>query len=235
MPPRTVVRTIVGAAALLAGQVSVGAAPDQAARHCPPPEAPLVERFIPADCSACWAQGAETAPRGPASPGRRAWRLDWITPAGDDAAMAVPALPEAAERQARAPRAAAPGDPAASASRRGRGGHLAVQTGPAWSGYIGASVSLRPGGQALPAGSSAWLALVEWVPAGSEGNAAERQLVRALAGPLALPLPGQAPLEHLRALRWPDNARPERLTARAWIEGPDGRVLRMAADRCPPG
>ena len=40
-------------------------------------------------------------------------------------------------------------------------------------------------------------------------------------------------LTHLRALRWPETAKPERLQARAWLEAPDGRVLAMAADRCP--
>ena len=37
-------------------------------------------------------------------------------------------------------------------------------------------------------------------------------------------------LSHLRALRWPDGARPERLQGRAWIEAPNGQVLLMAAD-----
>ena len=59
-------------------------------------------------------------------------------------------------------------------------------------------------------------------------------LVRSVAGPLPLDTaqPGQR-LTHLRTLRWPETAKPERLQARAWLEAPDGRVLAMAADRCP--
>jgi hypothetical protein len=55
-----------------------------------------------------------------------------------------------------------------------------------------------------------------------------------MAGPLPLdgPAAGQS-LSHLRALRWPEGARPERLQARAWIEAPGGQILMMAADRCP--
>ena len=75
--------------------------------------------------------------------------------------------------------------------------------------------------------------LLERLPAGSEGNVAPRALVRSVAGPMALDgmVPGQR-LTHLRALRWPDTAKPERLQARAWLEAPDGRIIAMAADGC---
>ena len=57
-------------------------------------------------------------------------------------------------------------------------------------------------------------------------------LVRSVAGPL--PLDGaKRPISHLRALRWPESAQPTRLQARGWVEGPDGRLLAVAADRCP--
>ena len=86
---------------------------------------------------------------------------------------------------------------------------------------------------ALPAGSSAWLALVEQVSAGSDGTPIARSLLRSVAGPLPLASlqPGK-PLTHLRALRWPASAEPTRLQARAWIEAPDGRLLAVAADQC---
>ena len=94
----------------------------------------------------------------------------------------------------------------------------------------------------LPAGSSGWLALVEPVPAGSDGTPVARALVRTVAGPLALDAapPDQALIRrirptgvtHLRALRWPAGAEPTRLQARAWIEGPDGTILAVAADHC---
>jgi hypothetical protein len=39
------------------------------------------------------------------------------------------------------------------------------------------------------------------------------------------------PVEHLRAVRLPPNARPERLSAVGWLETPAGRVLAVGAPR----
>lgn len=200
---------------------------------CPAAQAPLDEAFIAADCTACWASAAPTATR--ASSAR--WRLDWITPTTGDAPMAAAALPEATERALRAGGTRPPGsqlETQRSITTPLRGLHLQVVSGPAWQGYIGLEMSLRqPVRRPLPAGSTAWLALIEQVDAGSEGTAITRALVRSVAGPL--PLDGSAgrTLKHLRALRWPTSALPERLHARAWIEGPGGEVLAVAADRCP--
>ena len=192
------------------------------------------EFFIAADCRHCWGEAAAEA-RPPAG-----WRFDWIVPTAVDAAMAVAALPEAADRAERLPGAGgrpAPGTqsahqrPALPARQAPR---LSVVSGPAWQGYIGVELSLRhAGGRRWPAGSSAWIALVELVDAGTEGTPVARALMRTVAGPLPLPQAGSQPLKHLRALRWPSTALPERLQARAWIEGPDGAVLAVAADRCP--
>ena len=121
---------------------------------------------------------------------------------------------------------------------------MRMASGPAWQGYFGTQLTLRLTGRpgaaktttALPAGSTAWLALVELVRAGSDGTPVARALVRSVAGPL--PLTALAPnqtMTHLRALRWPASAEPLHLQARAWIEGPDGRLLAVVADRCPPG
>ena len=69
--------------------------------------------------------------------------------------------------------------------------------------------------------------------AGSDGTPIARSLLRSVAGPLPLGTlqPGKT-MTHLRALRWPASAEPTRLQARAWIEGPDGRLLAVAADAC---
>ena len=110
---------------------------------------------------------------------------------------------------------------------------LAAQAGPAWLGnYMALQFTLLA--DSLPAGSSGWLAMVELLPAGSEGSAQPRALMRNVAGPLPLDSwqPGQ-PLSHLRAMRWPDGTDATRLQARAWIEAPDGRLLAVVADRCP--
>ena len=182
------------------------------------------EAFVPADCTDCWA--ADNPPGTGIG-----WRFDWIVPAASDAPMAVAALPEAAERAARAPSAA----PTPPTRRLGPGQRIGVASGPAWKGYFGVQISLQaPARQPWPAGATAWVALVEEVPAGSDGSPVARSLVRAVAGPLPManPTTGQ-PMRHLRAMRWPDEAQPTRLRARGWVEAADGRILAMAADRCP--
>ena len=194
---------------------------------CPGPGATLVEQFIAADCPGCWAGH-------PSAAAARGWQLDWITPAGHHAPLAAAALPEAADRLQRAALSAAQVQRRAGLPAR-PGLSLRVAAGPAWQGYFGLQLSLLPPPRpAWPAGTTAWLALVESLPAGSEGTAAPRALVRSVAGPLPLDAakPGQR-LTLLRALRWPESAKPERLQARAWLEAPDGRVLAMVADRCP--
>ena len=222
--------------AVAAGPVVPATVPPTPGR-CPAAQAAVREFFIAADCSACWGEAeAEARPL----PG---WRFDWIVPMAADAAMAVAAPPEAAERAERL--AGAPGLPAPTALAAQTSHHwpalakprwpaLSVVSGPAWQGYIGVELSLRKvGTRRWPAGSSAWIALVEQVDAGSEGTSVARALVRTVAGPLPLPQAGGPPLKHLRALRWPATALPERLQARAWAEGPDGKLLAVTADRCP--
>ncbi len=192
---------------------------------CPAPGAPVVEHFITADCADCWAADA------PAAAG--AWRFDWIAPGADDAALSAAALPDAAERLLRlgANAPAARSQPA----RALHGLRLTVGAGPAWQGYFGLQLQMRASGRAaLPAGATGWLALVELLPAGSEANGGPRALVRSVAGPLPLDGAGRAQgISHLRALRWPTGAKPERLQARGWIESADGRLLAVAARHCP--
>ena len=106
-----------------------------------------------------------------------------------------------------------------------------MAVGPAWHGYFGVQADVHG---ALPPGSSLWLALIEAIPAGAEGNPVKRELVRSVAGPLTLALPrGKAGIQHLQAMRWPDSAKPERLQARGWIESADGTILAVASPRCP--
>jgi hypothetical protein len=217
-----------------AGALSLATTGLAALAACPAQQAVVQEVFIAADCARCWS--ALPPPQPGASAGTPGWRLDWISPTTADAPLAAAALPEAAERAARA------GDTSAVAGRPSAL-RLQVTSGPAWNGYFGLQMSLqaaRAGSNraGLPAGSTAWLALVELLPAGTDGSPGARALVRSVAGPLPVdglattPSPNQAP-SHLRALRWPEGARPERLQARAWIEAPTGQVLLMAADRCP--
>ena len=193
---------------------------------CPRSGAPVLERFTPADCPGCWSEAQ------PAAPGK-GWLFDWITPAGSEAAMSAAAPPESAERAVRAgvgAAAAARVQVLRSAGSSVRGFALSVQSGPAWNGYFGLQLDARG---RVPAGATGWLALVELLPAGSEGSAVARELVRTVAGPLSLQaMADKRHVSHLGALRWPETAQPSRLQARAWVESADGRILAIAADRC---
>ncbi len=210
--------------ATLPAQAAGKGKPRAAAPTCPATGAAVVEHFIPATCAGCWAAAAQV----PAS----AWRFDWIVPGADDAPLGAAALPDATERLQRL------GLPDANlhlqAPRALTGLRLTVGAGPAWQGYFGLQMRLHARSRAaLPAGATGWLALVELLPAGSEANGGPRALVRSVAGPL--PLDGAAAprgLTHLRALRWPTGAQPERLQARAWIEDSGGRLIAVAANRC---
>ena len=212
------------------GAAAATLAQPAAAPVCPRAGAAVVERFISADCPDCWsATDVASTPAG-------AWLFDWIaqTAAGTDAPLAAAASSDARERAQRA------GGPSPTGTHlltvrstlpRTAGLTLNVQSGPAWNGYFGLRLEARG---RVPAGSSAWLALVELIPANAEGSVAERQLVRSVAGPLPLEAlrTGRA-TSHLRALRWPETAQPTRLQARGWIEAPDGALLAIASDRCP--
>ena len=210
-------------------------------RACPPAQAATLERLFSADCADCWsAPAAQILPAAPgaAKPGPATWRFDWITPGAEGAPLAAGALPEAADRVARLglalPGASQTLQQARAAPLPLAGLRLKASSGPAWQGYFGVQLTLLTNRQtALPAGSTVWLALVEQVDAGSDGTPVARSLLRSVAGPLPLSTlqPGK-PLTHLRALRWPTSAEPTRLQARAWIEGPDGRLLAVAADAC---
>jgi hypothetical protein len=110
-----------------------------------------------------------------------------------------------------------------------------VQTGLAWKGYLALSLDLdrkASSVDALGPQANAWLALVERVPAGSDGTPVSRQVVRALVGPLPLDFSrdGQS-VHHLRALRLPADSQPERLAAVGWIE--DGGQMLMASQSVP--
>ena len=208
-----------------AGLLAGGAAAQIASAACPAAGAPVVEHFIAASCTDCWADDAPV-PAG-------VWRFDWITPGADDAPLAAAALPDAAERLQRL--GGTPASPRSQGARALPGLQLKVGSGPAWQGYFGLQLQLRARGKAaLPAGASGWLALVELLPPGSEVNSGPRALVRSVAGPLPLDGAGRAQgINHLRALRWPTGAKPERLQARGWIEAADGSLLAVAAQRCP--
>jgi hypothetical protein len=246
-PSRSRVLSIAAAGVTVAGLLGATLAaaasrpPPGVAADCPAVATALVEHFIGADCVDCW----KAAPSGPVQmPGAEAvgateWSLDWIVPAADDAPMAPGALPEAADRLARlGPHLSArlETQPAAfdtsaelAAPRAKR--RFYVHSSLPHQGYMG--VQMHATGT-WPAGSSAWIALVELLPAGTRDTVIPRHLVRVLVGPVKLPGADGAKnaVAPLYGLRWPENAHADRLMATAWIEGGDGRVLQIASDRC---
>jgi len=196
----------------------------------------LLERFISADCDSCWAD-ARTA-----QPGPREVALDWIVPGsrGEDAPLSA-----AASRDGLA-RLAALGAPAPAASQEARSKLVAaarslrVAHGLPFNGYMGTSIELKPAGHSP---WSAWLVLVETIPAGTDGTPVERNLVRnvlqpAWGGREMLSKAQQMRLFESRPLSIPEGAHPDRLRVIGWVQDARGDIRAIAQSRCgplPPG
>lgn len=179
------------------------------------------DRFISADCDACW-----TAPQTVAAD-PQAIALDWILPGtrGDDAPLSAAAREEGLERMQARQQAAtnAPATPLQTPPK------LRVARGPLLSGYVGTSIALLP--TDTPTGPlTAWLVLVESIPAGEDGTPITRNLVRnALV--LDWSNPGSSRQE-LRAMSVPLGAKPERLQVVGWVEDAGGRALTVVQSHC---
>ena len=194
------------------------------------PAAGLRERFINADCADCWtAPGTSVARPGELS-------LDWVLPGdqGEDAPLSAVArrdglerlqalgLPLPAGQSQRAARAAGP-----------QGWRLRVAHGVAFNGYLGVSIEFKLRGAAPPAKDlplTGWLALVETLPAGTEGSPLERQLVRGL---FKADWNQRPPGELLsRSMAVSEGVNPERLSLVGWLENARGQLLTAAQSRC---
>lgn len=191
----------------------------------------LVERFINADCEACWGD-AQTA-----APGRGELALDWIVPGSrrDDAPLSAAASRDSLARlQALGRKAPARANAARMKALR-EGPKLRVAHGLPFNNYIGASIELKP---ASGGPWQAWLLLVETIPAGTEGTPVERNLVRnALrthwnAGTLSKE--EQKRLFESRPMSIPEGANAERLRVVGWVQDARGRVVAAAQSRCEP-
>ena len=180
----------------------------------------LLERFISADCEACWTDAHAALPR----PGAVA--LDWIVPGagGDDAPLSAAARPDGLDRLQAMGRASATTTPLPPPMP------LRVARGPALGGYIGTSITLQVP-EATPGPFTAWLALVETIPSGSDGTAVERNLVRN-----TLVLDWSVAGEHLeiRPLSVPAGAQAARLRVIGWVEDANARVVAIAQSVCAP-
>ncbi|RZJ16481.1 MAG: hypothetical protein EOO54_16955 [Haliea sp.] len=190
----------------------------------------LLERFINADCQACWSDPSTPAPQ------PRELAIDWIVPGdkGEDAPLSAAARVEGNTRLAalgRKPPAQMEHvrQPLVAAART-----LRVAHGLPFNGYLGTSIALQPAGSAP---WRAWLALVETIPAGTEGSPLERNLVRNLVQPAwgkhrSLSKNEQNRLLESRQMSIPEGANPERLRLVGWVEDARGRVRVIAQSRC---
>jgi hypothetical protein len=195
----------------------------------------LLERFINADCASCWA--AADTPRPP----RGTLALDWIVPGteGDNAPLSAAASRDALARL-QALQRPVPAISVTSTLRVTSAGatRLRVAHGLPLGGYIGASIDYRPSRPGREP-VTAWLALVETIPAGTEGSPVERHLVRNV---LQTPWNDRAsPSRSVqkrfiesRPLNIPEGARPERLRVVGWVEDTKGRMTAMAQSQCHP-
>ena len=198
----------------------------------------LMERFTSADCADCWRDPttAKTVP-GTAV-------LDWVLPGvqEDDAPLSAVASRESTTRLQ------VIGEPMPSTTiARTRlvtpdtalgKSVFRVARGLALSGYIGASIELKPAPtRAKAARVTAWLALVETLPAGLEGSTVERNLVRNVFQShwnLRKKL-SKSDLNHWfdqRSMGVAEGVNSDRLAVIGWLEDDQGIILAIAQSVC---
>ncbi len=195
----------------------------------------LLERFINADCDSCWADAA--TPKA----GANALAIDWVLPGskGEDAPLSAVAARESLDRLA-ALRQSPPAQTFATTQPVTglKGATLRVAQGLPLSGYLGTSIELKP----IPAAAkgrqwTAWLALVETLPAGTENSPVERNLIRNV---LQTMWDGRKPLSKgeqnrffdARSMSIAEGANPERMRVVGWVEDEKGQVRLAAQSRC---
>lgn len=193
----------------------------------------LLERFINADCADCWTDPA--TPRA----GRGAAALDWVLPGGqgDDAPLSAVVTRDGLKRL----EALGTTPPTASLNRKsqvqGQTGTLRVARGLPVSSYMGASIEFQVPAPAAAQNWTAWLALVEVLPAGTEGSPVPRNLVRNLIQPS---WDGRKKLSNKERLRFidsrsmdiPAGMKTDRAQVIGWVEDAQGRVVAAAQSRC---
>lgn len=199
----------------------------------------LLDRFMSADCEACWADARTPAPK------RSVLALDWVLPSarGDEAPLSSVATRDALERL-QALGASAPSIQAISVQTAVRASpgmpqfKLRVAHGLPVNDYIGTSIEAKPGTALRGRGAlTAWLALVETIPAGTEGSPVERNLVRNLLmpawnGAVVLSKEEQKRFYESRPMYVAQGAKPARLRVVGWLQDANGKVIAAAQSRC---
>jgi hypothetical protein len=216
----------------------------------------ILERFISADCDACWAAGSLP------QPSKNQTSLDWIVPSprGDEAALSAAAINDAMSRlqDLKLNWTAADAKMQTSAvqtiTQAKAASNVRVAHGLPFNGYIGTSIAFTPSAalrasalqpkKLTPINHStqvlAYLVLVETLPAGAEGSNIERNLVRNvlvtpwdLQAQLAKPRQnGFKPLFESRPLSLPQGVNPDRLKVIGWVQDAQGKILAAAQSRC---
>lgn len=229
-------------AALLAGSLLLAtAAQAQSSCSSDGQTAPIVllERFLNADCEACWADKAGGEP--PAG----TLALDWIAPGsqGEDAPLSAAALRDSLWRlQALGQALPAKTVQWTQPKYALRGLQLRVAHGGVLNGYVGASIALALPPDLVKAaeqhGWNVWLAVVENIAAGTDGTQLARRLVRNTHQPrwnwAETAQGGGASLSFSdsRIMSLPGGTRAERLGVVGWVQDGQGRVLAAAQSRC---
>ena len=225
--------SLLAAMALLAGSPGTRAQSFCASDGQPRP-VQLMERFINAGCDTCWSD--------PATPvaGKNAVALDWVVPGnqGDDAPLSAVATRDALARlEALKKSVPAKTSTVLHAVKDIKGARLRVAHGLPVSDYLGASIELKPISPAAKQPLTAWLALVETLPAGTEGSPVEKNLVRNVLfriwdGRKQLSKNEQNRLFETRSMNIAPAANPDRLRVIGWVEDEKGQVLTAAQSRC---
>jgi len=197
----------------------------------------LRERFISADCEACWTQAdphVQPLPR---------LALDWIVPSGqgDEAPLSAAATRDALTRlQALTLPVPSPDQTTLHDTRARRPAQAVsarIALGPALNGYAGVSMTVR--GLSGPGPWTMWLMLVEHIPAHTEGTPIPRNLVRNLYtghidAPASLPLAKHRAHAVSFAMRVPEGAQAERLTLVGGVSQARGPWLTLRQTVCAP-
>ena len=197
------------------------AAPAQVACSSEGQPAPtaLLERFISADCEACWTDAHAVLPRA------GALALDWIVPGaqGDAAPLSAAARQDGVDRLQTMALAVPPTAPEPQRLP------LRVARGPVLGGYIGTSIEMEVQPAAAYGPLTAWLALVETIPAGADGTSIERNLVR---NTLVLDWSAPGGYKEIRPLSIPAGAKATRLRVIGWVEDASARIVAVAQSVC---
>jgi hypothetical protein len=201
----------------------------------------LMERFINADCETCW--------QDPATPksGEEDAVLDWIVPndagsKGDDAPLSAVASRDGLTRLEvlgkSVPQESLTSTRPTAGIKAMKGSTLRVAHGLPLSGYLGTSIELKP----VPPSAkkqrwTAWLALVETLPAGTEGTPVARNLVRNVFqavwnGDKKPSKIDQNRFFDARSMSIAQGVNPDKLRVVGWVEDAKGQVLAAAQSRC---